>query len=122
MNTNLSIVLSAVLITAGIITAALMDRYTLVRVNEQTLLRLDQLSGAVTPCTFTRSPSPLADLPTTTLPPFNSDMSLAEVRDLVAARNQQDTKSWNGSGLEQTTTSAPDEKNQPLFRCEDDTN
>ena len=119
MNTNLSIVLSAALITAGIITASLMDRYMLIRVNEQTLLRLDQLSGEVTPCTFTRSPSPLADLPTTTLPRFNSDMSLAEVRNLVNAREQQDTESRNETGFGQTTTSAPDELNQSMFRCED---
>ena len=122
MNTNLSIVLAAALSTAGIITASLMDRYMLIRVNEQTLLRLDQLSGEVTPCTFTRSLSPLADLPTTTLPRFNSDMSLAEVRNLVNAREQQDTESWNETGLGQTKTSAPDELNQSMFRCEDDTN
>ena len=122
MNTNLSIVLSATLITAGIITAGLMNRYTLVRVDEQTLLRLDKLSGTVTPCTFTSSPSPLADLPTTTLPQFSSDMSLAEVRELVAARDQQDTESWNEHELEQATNSTTNETNQTILRCEDGTN
>lgn len=122
MNTNLSIVLSATLITIAIITSGLMERYTLLRVDEQTLIRLDQFSGAVTTCSFTRPPSALTDLPTTTLPKFNSDMSLGEVRDLVAAREQQETESWNENGLGQTTISATDETNQPILRCENDTN